>query len=409
MALTPSVLHVTQPVDGGVGAYVAGAVADQARRGWRVAVACPRTGPLSGTLDRLGVPWLEWEAGRAPGPSDLVHAARLRRIVQEFGPDVVHLHSAKAGLAGRIAIRGRVPTLFQPHGWSWLAARGPAATAALSWERLAVRWADRVICVGAGEAALARRHGVAGDLLVVRNGVDLRRFTPAGAHERAAARARHGLAADVPLAVCVGRVTRQKGQDVLLSAWERVVARNGRAHLAVVGDGPLLRALRSRAVPRVHFAGGVDDVRSWYVAADVVVLPSRWEGLPLTALEALATGRSLVGCAVPGITELVTEGVGAVVAPGDGAALAEELLLRFEQPALAAAEGLAAASLAGALDVGDSLDSLAAHTLGLVGTSSGVDGAGVADGAGTSGVLSRSRKISDDRGFDGHCQTPCGQ
>ncbi|MFC4010141.1 glycosyltransferase [Nonomuraea purpurea] len=403
MALTPSVLHVTQPVDGGVGAYVATAAADQARRGWRVAVACPRTGPLADELERLGVPRLDWTAGRAPGVADVGRAARLRRIVRDFGPDVVHLHSSKAGLAGRLALRGGVPTIFQPHGWSWLAARGPVAVAALAWERLAARWADRVICVGEGEAALAGRHGVSGALVVVRNGVDLRRFTPAGPEERAAARAGHGVEETTPLAVCVGRVTRQKGQDVLLSAWERVAARNARARLVVVGDGPMLPALRARAVPGVHFAGAVADVRSWYVASDVVVLPSRWEGLPLTALEALATGRSLVACAVSGITELVTSDVGAVVAPEDGAALAEALLLRLGQPGLAAAEGAAAAALAGSLDVGDALDALAEQTLELLG---GANGTGRGVVAGGSCARSRLRNISDERGFDGHCQTP---
>ncbi|WP_336204076.1 glycosyltransferase [Nonomuraea sp. LPB2021202275-12-8] len=408
MALTPSVLHVTQPVDGGVGAYVAMAAADQARRGWRVAVACPPSGPLAGELAGLGVPCLAWAATRSPGPSDVAQARRLSRIVREFGPDVVHLHSSKAGLAGRAAIRGRVPTLFQPHGWSWLAARGPAAAAALGWERLAARWASRVVCVGEGEAALARRYGVPADLVVVRNGVDLRRFRAAGPEERAAARARHGIAERTPLAVCVGRVTRQKGQDVLLSAWQRIAGRDSSARLAVVGDGPMLGALRSLAVPRVHFAGGVTDVRSWYVAADVVVLPSRWEGLPFTALEALASGRSLVASGVPGISELVAGGVGAVVPPEDPAALAEALLLRLGQPALAAAEGAAAAALAGAFDVDRSMDSLAEHTLGLLGMPTGV-GTGAGAGAGNGRGRSRMRKTADERGFDEHCQTPWGQ
>ncbi|MEO3790565.1 glycosyltransferase [Nonomuraea sp. B10E15] len=399
MAVTPRVLHVTQPVDGGVGAYVATAAADQARRGWRVAVACPPAGQvageLAGDLAGLGVPCLAWEATRAPGLADVGQAARLARIVREFGPDVVHLHSSKAGLAGRAALRGRVPTLFQPHGWSWLAARGALAAAALGWERLAARWADLVICVGTGEAELARRHGVPAELVVVRNGVDLRRFRPAGPGERAAARAASGIPEGTPLAVCVGRVTRQKGQDLLLSAWERVAARDGAARLVVVGDGPLLPALRARAVPRVDFAGDVADARPWYVAADVVVLPSRWEGLPLTALEALATGRSLVAYGVPGISELVSGGVGAVVAPGDVRELAEALLRRLGSPALAAAEGAAAVELAGGFDVGRSMDALASSTLGLLGV-----------GTGKGRRCSRSRKTSAERGFDEHCQMP---
>lgn len=400
MAVRPGVLHVTQPVDGGVGAYVATAAADQARRGWRVAVACSPSGRLFDELTASGVPCLPWTAGRAPGPADLVRAAGLAGIVREFAPDVVHLHSSKAGLAGRAVLRGRVPTLFQPHGWSWLAVGGPVAATALAWERLAARWADRVICVGAGEAGLAGRHGVRGRLVVVRNGVDLRRFPPACPRERTEARARHGIGERTPLAVCVGRVSRQKGQEVLLSAWRRVTARDDQARLAIVGDGPLLPALRSRSEPRVHFTGDVTDVRSWYAAADVIVLPSLWEGLPLTALEALATGRSLVASAVPGLAEVVTGETGALVAPGDAGALAEALLARLGQPALTAAEGAAAAALAGAFDVDRSLDELAAHTLEALGTGAG---------AGVGAARSRSRNTFDDRGLARHCQTPWGQ
>ncbi|MGW5686438.1 glycosyltransferase [Nonomuraea sp. NPDC003754] len=384
---SPRVLHVTQPVDGGVGAYVAAAAADQVRRGWQVAVACPGTGPLRGRLAELGVPWLDWPAGRDPGPRDLAAIRRLRRLVDAFAPDAVHLHSSKAGLAGRAAIRGRIPTLFQPHGWSWLAGRGLVARAALAWERRAARWTGLTVCVGEGEAALARRHGVGGDQVVVRNGVDLRRFRPAGKEERATARERHGILWSAPLAVCVGRITRQKGQDLLLSAWERVVEECPQARLVLVGDGDLHDELRALDVPGVCFVGDVADVRPWYVAADVVVLPSRWEGLPLTALEAMATGRSLVCYDVPGLAELVGDGVGAAVPAEDVAALAEALLLRLSQPGLAAAEGLAAAARSAAFDAAVAFGELAQHTLrtangGWAGTGGVGGGAGIGRGTG---------------------------
>nr|BFE86789.1 hypothetical protein GCM10020093_093900 [Planobispora longispora] len=121
---TPSVLHLAQPVEGGVAVYVAAVAADQTRRGWDVAVACPGRGRLPAELAALGVRWLEWEAERSPGRGLPDEARRLRRLVGRFRPDAVHLHSSKAGLVGRAVIRGAVPTLFQPHGWSWLAARG---------------------------------------------------------------------------------------------------------------------------------------------------------------------------------------------------------------------------------------------------------------------------------------------
>ncbi|MEU6999716.1 glycosyltransferase [Nonomuraea sp. NPDC046570] len=371
----PSVLHVTQPVDGGVAVYVAAVAGDQARRGWNVAVACPAGGPLRERLGELGVRWLEWSARRSPGPDDLGSARRLRRLVGGFGPQAVHLHSSKAGMVGRAVIRGAVPTIFQPHGWSWLACQGAMAKAVLSWERWAARWADLLVCVGEGEARLAGERGLSGPLTVVRNGVDLDRFRPAGGEAREAARRRYGLAERAPLAVCVGRVTRQKGQDLLVAAWERVRESCPDATLAIVGDGDLRDGLRPAAGPGVVFADQVDDPRAWYAAADVVVLPSRWEGLPLTALEALASGRCLVASDIPGLAELVTGEIGEVVPVGETGPLAEALARRLGDLALAREEGRAAAIRAQAFDLGPALDLLADHTLRLVG-STGVVRAG---------------------------------
>lgn len=355
-----SVLHVAQPTDGGVAAYVAAASADQMSRGWTVAVACPSDGRLAAELAAREIPWLDWPAGRAPGRRSVAEAVRLRSLIARVRPRVVHLHSSKAGLAGRLAIRGWLPTVFQPHGWSWLAADGAMAAAALRWERAAARWTDLLVCVGDGEAGLGRSHGVRACYAVVRNGVDLTRFGPAG-ETKVASRAAIGADLAAPLAVCVGRVTRQKGQDVLLAAWPQVLARCPDAELCVVGNGDLLSGLRAQSPAGVRFAM-TDDVRPWYAAADVVVLPSRWEGLSLTLLEALASGRPVVASAVPGLAEAVPSGAGALVPPEDPSALATEIARRLTDPAMVLSEAAAAASQAVEFDVRHTFDRLAAVT-----------------------------------------------
>ncbi|NEA48622.1 glycosyltransferase, partial [Streptomyces sp. SID10815] len=71
----------------------------------------------------------------------------------EVRPDLVHAHSAKAGLAGRLAVRGRIPTVFQPHAWSFEAVGGATAALALRWERWGTRWAARTVCVSEAERA----------------------------------------------------------------------------------------------------------------------------------------------------------------------------------------------------------------------------------------------------------------
>jgi glycosyltransferase involved in cell wall biosynthesis len=357
-----TVLHAAQPTDAGVARYVTAATCDQLARGWQVVVACPSDGQLAAELSAHRVPWLHWAATRSPSVATVGETQHLRRLISQVDPDVVHLHSAKAGLAGRLAVRGARPTLFQPHGWSWLAARGATARAALAWERFAARWTDVCVCAGAGEAAHARHLRVRTRRVVVRNGVDLADFAPSDERARAAAREQLGIDRDVPLAVCLGRITRQKGQDVLVTAWPRVREHCPTAQLCIVGDGDLLATLRGRAARGVQFTPPVTDPRPWYAAADVVVLPSRWEGLSLTLLEALASGRSVVVSDIPGLAEAVPRGVGALVPTGDARAVAEALARRLTDADLRTAEGHAAALASRAFDVRRTHDHLAAVT-----------------------------------------------
>jgi len=338
-----SVLHVAQPCDGGVARYVVDAAADQLARGWTVTVACPDGGWLAEELHRRGIAQVSWEAGRSPGPSVLEETARLRRIVEDLRPDVVHLHSAKAGLAGRLALRGGLPTLFQPHGWSWLAATGVLARVSRCWERAAAGWADHIVCVGAGEAEQGVRARVEGRFTVVRNGVGLDRFERADPSAQRAARMALGLPETAPLVVCPARWARQKGQDVLLAAWAAVRTRVPDAQLALVG-GDVPEDLQPPA--GVRLAGEVADVRPWLAAADVVVLPSRWEGLSLALLEAMAVGRSVVVSDIPGLAEVVDHRVGAAVPAEDVDALAAALVRRLDDPQLTMGEGAAAAARA---------------------------------------------------------------
>ena len=324
-----SVLHVSQPVDGGVARCVEDLVSDQLARGFSVSVACPAGGPLYAALVASGASHHPWEARRDPGPRSVVEAARLARIIRASAPDLVHLHSSKAGLAGRLALRGRRATLFQPHAWSFLAVQGPVRRAALAWERRAARWADAVVCVSEGERRDGEEAGVAATWRVVPNGIDLATF-PEG--DRPAARERLGLG-EGPLAVCVGRLSRQKGQDVLVAAWPEVEARAPGAELVLVGSGTEAPALTGRA--RIV---GEAVVRDWLAAANVVVQPSRWEGLAYTVLEAMASARSIVATDVAGMREALGDEA-PLVAAEDRAGLGVETAKRLLDPEAADAEG----------------------------------------------------------------------
>ncbi|MEU3839104.1 glycosyltransferase [Streptomyces sp. NPDC028635] len=333
------VLHVTQPVDGGVARVVSDLARAQLGAGLDVVVACP-DGPLTPVLRALGANVRPWPATRSPGPGLGPEVRRLARLLEDVRPDVLHLHSAKAGLAGRLAVRGRIPTVFQPHAWSFEAVGGPVGALSLAWERWGARWASRVVCVSEAERARGVRAGVRGRWSVVPNGIDPDRFRPGDARPARAALL-PGAPAGGPLVVCVGRLCRQKGQDVLLDAWDAVVRDVPDARLALVGDGPAGASLRARAPRSVLFPGAVADPLPWYRAADLVVLPSRWEGMALAPLEAMACERPVVVTDVDGARESLPPALAGPgpVPPADPAALAGAVTALLRDASLRASLG----------------------------------------------------------------------
>jgi glycosyltransferase involved in cell wall biosynthesis len=329
------ILHVSQPVEAGVAIVLADLAEYQQASGWDVHVACPPGGWLSDRLAGTGVQVHTWHASRGPGTASLSEARHLLDVVRRLKPDVVHLHSSKAGLAGRLAIRGSVPTVFQPHAWSFHAMGGLLAISSAAWERIAVRWTDLVVAVSGGELHEGYRRGIAPPRsVVVPNGVDLGRFSPS---DRAGARARLGIGGE-PLAVCLGRLALQKGQDQLLRAWPSVMTSVPQARLVLVGEGPERASLTANLPPGACMAGATTTPEDWYAAADVVVVPSRWEGMALVPIEAMACERSVVGFDVAGLAECLGD-AGAVIPTGDVRGLAREVAARLADPVLAAREG----------------------------------------------------------------------
>ncbi|MGW7455253.1 glycosyltransferase [Streptomyces sp. NPDC054787] len=347
-----TVLHLVQPVDGGVARVVTDLVRAQTAEGFRTVVGCPKGGTLADSARAAGAEVLTWRAGRSPGPGLPAEILGARSLLRRVRPDLLHAHSAKAGLAGRLAARGAVPTVFQPHAWSFDAVDGATGALALRWERYGARWADRVLCVSEAERRAGESEGITARWSVIRNGVDLDHFRPGAPdcdHDKVRARAELSLPAafrGTPadgglLAVCVGRICQQKGQDVLLRAWPELQATVPEARLALVGDGPDAERLRRTAPPGVFFAGAAADIRPWLRAADLVVLPSRWEGMALAPLEAMACGRPVLVSDVSGARESLPPGQGrlCLVPPEDPTALAKALGRLLAEPRLLAELG----------------------------------------------------------------------
>ncbi|HSJ45320.1 MAG TPA: oligosaccharide flippase family protein [Euzebyales bacterium] len=317
------VLIVAQPAGYGVAVCVRQQAEAAVAAGHRVVVACPDAGhgPLSTWILDAGASHVVSNLRRRPALDDLRGVLVLRRLAR--GRDVMHLHSSKAGAVGRIAVatlrrRDRPAVVFTPHSWSWQS--GGRLTAPYRWiERVLARCSDVIVAVSEHEAAEGRAVlGSAVDrLIVIPNGVDRDRFSPDGPRAE-----RHE---DVPLIACVARLSRQKGQDLAIRALAQL--RNRHARLRLVGGGRqagekerLLRLAESLGVGDwIEWYGEVTDTAAQFRAADVVIAPSRWEGMSLVLLEAMACGAPIVATDVFGSDAI--DGAGVVVPRDDTAAL----------------------------------------------------------------------------------------
>jgi glycosyltransferase involved in cell wall biosynthesis len=347
------ILHASEVTWGGVVTVVGHLTSEQVRSGHDVHLLTPEIHP---DLDP-GLARHPWSVVRGR-PQTYPRAVReLRRAIARIRPDVIHLHSFFAGFLGRqpagLSGTAGVPVVYHPHAWSDRLFTGPVLPRLV---RVVERNAARrtTMLVGNVQDELDRGRELGIDLPGRTFGIalDLDHFRPPSDEERAAARSALGFAGDEVVAVVLARLSRQKGQDQLLTAWER--ERPDNVVLALVGPGeqePLRALAPGQWGGSVRAYGETDDARSWLWAADVMVLPSRYEGGPLVVVEAMATGTPVVSTGVAGAAESLLEGAeppaGAVVPLGDMAALIDALAERAADPALRRTEAAAGPARAG--------------------------------------------------------------
>ena len=266
---------------------------------------------------------------------------KAMRVAQKRRATVMHGHWVVPGGVIAAAARPALPLVVSLHGSDVFVAENTAAAGAAA-RRVFAR-AGAVTACSADLAQRAVKLGAAPERVeVVPYGVDTARFRPVP-EQRAARRARLSLAADQPLVVAAGRLVRKKGFEYLIDA---MAALEG-THLALAGEGDLEGELRERAARagvagRVHFLGNLsqDEVGQWFGAGDVVAIPSvrddsgNVDGLPNTALEALASGTAVVATGAGGLGSVVLEDhTGSLVPERDAAALASTIGALLRDPA----------------------------------------------------------------------------
>jgi glycosyltransferase involved in cell wall biosynthesis len=319
------VLHAAENIKGGVGTYLRDLLVTQrAHFGEGVVMAVvPETqsdilqsppGVEIVTFNNRGPRWL----------STLRLALTVRKVVLRTSPTIIHLHSTFAGLALRpllhwLRMRGTVqaPVVYCAHGWAfdrdtffvsrWIAA---------GLERFLAPLCDSIVCISRHEMRLGAQAGIPRDRMTqISNGVPRETQRSNGTPVEWPAGRRRVL--------FVGRFDRQKGVDALLHAMSRIQVTSFGWFVggSVLGDGAQLNF-----PPNVRSAGWLSpaEIAPYYESADVLVVPSRWEGFGLIAVEGMRAGLPVIATRVGGLTEIVEHGVtGLLVEPGNPRALVE--------------------------------------------------------------------------------------
>jgi L-malate glycosyltransferase len=268
--------------------------------------------------------------------------AALARILKELSIDILHTHLTESTLIGILAARqAGVPRVCTTvHSVTITSQRGRFSPRA--WLlRIAVNKmfsrADRIVAVSEGVAARTRLqiNVPCERIITIPNGIEGDRF--AFQCDKAMQRRKLGLPNDRQVAVAIGRLTPEKGYPYLLSALTSIPPHQ-RPLTLVVGYGPDRAELESSVLASglekdVKFLGLRRDVPELLAAADLFVLPSLWEGLPLVLLEAMAAGLPAIVTAVGGNTEVVQDGIsGTVIPPGDAQALTTAVCSLLSDP-----------------------------------------------------------------------------
>ena len=289
------------------------------------------TGPLADELQSAEIPT---EILHAHSPWDARIIWRLAKKLKAQKPVLLQTFLFHANLAGRFAAR----LSGVPHVVSGIRVSEKRQNRHLFLDRWTNGLVDLNICVSQSVAEFSVQQGKLSEskVTVIPNGVDFELFDTAEAMDLSP----WGIPSDAKVILFVGRLDPQKAPGNLLTAFADFAEQASDFHLLFVGDGPLKAELQQSAsqlacASRIHFAGWQPQIPQLMRAADCLMLPSLWEGMPNVVLEAMASGLPVISTSVDGISELIQNGEqGALVAPGSCVEIQQALFNLSAQPAL---------------------------------------------------------------------------
>ncbi|WP_116186103.1 glycosyltransferase family 4 protein [Pectobacterium aquaticum] len=262
---------------------------------------------------------------------DIACIFNLRKLINNIKPDIVALHSSKAGIVGRLAMLfKKTPVLFTAHGWAFAdGVDNRDKKKYILIERIFSKIVDKIITVSHQDKNLALKYKVATEekQIVIHNGIPEKKIIRGKSNNNF-----------IVKIVSIARFSKQKDHTTLLKALK--LLNRDDYHLDLLGTGPLLDEMKRMASElnlndRVSFLGERRDIENILSQEDIFVLSSNWEGLPLSLLEAMREGLPIVASDVGGISECVKESFnGYLTKRGDPEDLADKITMLLDDKEL---------------------------------------------------------------------------
>lgn len=310
------IVHITQATSGGVYTYISDLMTSLRERGCSQALFCPEEGPLMDKTTDNGFEVESIHAVREISPlSDLRVGFEIASAIKRHKPDLVHLHSSKAGAIGRLIFEG-TPVIYTPHGWAFNMAVSQLKQSVYAMtEKFLSASTVRIIAISKYEykSAIDRNICEPEKMVLIENGINLEAFEPVSSLNRRQIRRHYAVKDDEILIGAVGRLTDSKNPALFIDIAKTLKA-DARLRFMWVGDGELSDDMMTLAeeqgvADRIIFTGWTERVGAHMQAMDIGLHTASWEGFGLAIAEFMAAGVPVVSSSVGGTTEIIDDGI----------------------------------------------------------------------------------------------------
>ncbi len=306
-------------------------------RGNEVAIMSYPGGWLEEETKKLGIKFYPSKYfSNRPNPISILRAVKeIRKVIEDFEPDLVSCHSTAAGFFGRITVRNKIPTTFTAHGWAFT--KGTPflrKCLAILIEKIAGKFCSKIICVSDFDRNLALEYRIISEekIIVIHNGVEIQ-------PDKKTLNIEHPTSSTQ--IVFVGRLAQPKDPLLLLKSFNSLPSElKDKAQISIIGEGPKRKGLdkfieKNRLEEKVKLLGSISREKVFEVLrkSDIFVLISNWEGFPYTIIEAMSSSLAIIASEVGGIKEAI-DNCGILVKRGDEEGIKNALEKLLKNPSL---------------------------------------------------------------------------